>query len=262
MNRIRFAVPVFLAALAPTWLPAQTPIRDFTPSTGSVFGSHPGPMTALNGIGYFGATDEFGVELWRTDGTTAGTWRVKDVNPGTANSDPGQFVAVGNQLFFTATVAGLGRELWVTDGTAAGTHLVLDINPQRDIGASVTSPVAFGGKLFFVATNLTNGTELWVSDGTVAGTHVLVDLVPGAGAAIPNDLVVWNGSLWFTALTSVNGQEIWRTDGTVAGTVLAIELAAGSNSLYVQNLTPAGNLMYFRSEERRVGKECRARWAP
>src|SRR5262245_27967454 len=114
MNRIRSAVPVLLAALAPAGLPAQTPIRDFTPSSGSVFGSHPGPMTALHGICYLAATHEFGVDLCRTYGTTAGTWRVKDVNPGNANSDPGQFVAVGNQLFFTATVAGLGRELWVT----------------------------------------------------------------------------------------------------------------------------------------------------
>src|SRR5687768_2541634 len=112
---------VILAAMLPALLPAQSPIRDLTPAPSSAVGSFPGPVAALAGIGYFGATDEFGVELWRTDGTAAGTFRLKDINPGSASSDPSDFVAVGNRLFFVARVAGLGRELWVTDGTAAGT---------------------------------------------------------------------------------------------------------------------------------------------
>jgi len=40
-------------------------------------------MVTINGISYFVADDGTGGgwELWRTDGTTAGTYMVKNINP-------------------------------------------------------------------------------------------------------------------------------------------------------------------------------------
>src|SRR5262245_62334599 len=52
---------------------------------------------------------------------------LKNVNPGTLGSSPGQITAVGDTIFFAARDNN-GRELWKTDGTAAGTALVKDIN--------------------------------------------------------------------------------------------------------------------------------------
>uniref|UniRef100_UPI00056C1DDD hypothetical protein n=1 Tax=Microcystis aeruginosa TaxID=1126 RepID=UPI00056C1DDD len=68
-------------------------------------------------------------ELWKSDGTAAGTVLVKDINPGSSSSYPGSLTAVGNTLFFTAYdgLGGSGTELWKSDGTAAGTVLVKDI---------------------------------------------------------------------------------------------------------------------------------------
>ena len=46
--------------------------------------SSPLEFTEVNGIVFFAATDSLhGSELWRTDGTAAGTFRVKDIAPGT-----------------------------------------------------------------------------------------------------------------------------------------------------------------------------------
>jgi len=64
-------------------------VKDINP--GSASGLYGGDrwFTVLDGIGYFPANDGInGFELWRTDGTEAGTYMVKDINPGLANSDP------------------------------------------------------------------------------------------------------------------------------------------------------------------------------
>src|SRR3954452_10945380 len=51
--------------------------------------SYPSHFTPAGDEMYFFATDEAGRELWKTDGTPAGTTRVTDLNPGPANAvDP------------------------------------------------------------------------------------------------------------------------------------------------------------------------------
>ena len=79
---------------------------------------------------YFPGYDETnGVELWRTDGTAAGTVMVKDIYPGEGNSSyPDYLTAVNGTLYFTATDGTNGYELWKSDGTAEGTVMVKDIN--------------------------------------------------------------------------------------------------------------------------------------
>ena len=125
------------------------------------------PFAALGGELYFTADD--GVELWKTDGTEAGTVLVKDILPGTADSGPFRLAAVGSTLFFVAN-SGPGdrnQELWKSDGSAAGTVLVEDIRPgEEPSGIDLVTPV--NGRLFFVADDGTHGRELWVSDGTEA----------------------------------------------------------------------------------------------
>jgi len=69
-------------------------------------------------------------ELYKTDGTAAGTKLVKDIYPGLGSSRPMYFVNYGGKTYFSAGAGdAIGRELWQTDGTAAGTALVKDIRP-------------------------------------------------------------------------------------------------------------------------------------
>jgi ELWxxDGT repeat protein len=53
-----------------------------------------------------------GGELWRSNGTRAGTTLVRDIHRGNASSDAGNLTAVGRTLFFTAKDGRHGRELW------------------------------------------------------------------------------------------------------------------------------------------------------
>jgi ELWxxDGT repeat protein len=83
-----------------------------------------------------------GRELWKSDGTDAGTVMVKDIYPGSGSSSPEYLTAVGPILFFVADNNVNGRELWKSDGTPAGTVMVKDIYP----GSGSSSPNATSRK--------------------------------------------------------------------------------------------------------------------
>src|SRR5262249_22692287 len=101
-----------------------------------------------------------GTELWKTDGTVAGTVLVKDIVPGAGSSSPVNLGALGEKLFFSASDPANGLELWESDGTVAGTVLVKDIRPGP-AGSGPNIMTSSGGKLFFAADDGRKGNELW-----------------------------------------------------------------------------------------------------
>ena len=110
-------------------------VKDINPSmTGS--SSSPFEFTYVNGLTFFVARDLLrGEELWRTDGTPAGTFLVKDIFPGPSFSSPRELTNVNGTLFFVANEGGATRrELWKSDGSELGTVLVKDI--RTGIGSS------------------------------------------------------------------------------------------------------------------------------
>ena len=115
-----------------------------------------------------------GKELWRSNGTLAGTRMVKDINPGSGLGTGAGSTAVGGTLYFSATDGVHGGELWRTDGTRAGTRMVKDIDPGSGSGASEMTDV--GGTLYFIADDGLHGAELWTSDGTEAGTTMVKEI--------------------------------------------------------------------------------------
>jgi ELWxxDGT repeat protein len=130
------------------------------------------------------------------------------VNAGTETSDPGQFTAVGDTIYFAASDDDRGRELWKTDGTAAVTVFVKDIRPGGG-GSLPNELTAVGGVLYFTAFVPDTGIELWRSDGTAAGTVLVKDINPGGARSDPRDLTFLNGALFFSADDGRNGREPW-----------------------------------------------------
>jgi len=101
-------------------------VKDINPGAN---GSIPGGFTVFNNAVYFSAFDgASGFELWKSDGTEAGTVRVKDINPGAGGSSPFGFTVLNNTLYFSADDGTNGFELWKSDGTEAGTVRVKDIS--------------------------------------------------------------------------------------------------------------------------------------
>nr|NCS42022.1 hyalin [Microcystis aeruginosa BS13-10] len=180
---------------------------------------------------FFNANDGVnGEELWKSDGTAAGTVLVKDIRPGYSGFGPRYLTAVGNTLFFTADDGVNGTELWKSDGTAAGTVLVKDIRP----GLSTSYPfslTAVGNTLYFRAYDGVNGYELWKSDGTAAGTVLVKDILPGPIGSNPNYLTAVGNTLFFTANDGVNGWELWALNvGTPTVPTLAIAATSANQT--------------------------------
>jgi ELWxxDGT repeat protein len=114
-------------------------------------------------------TSTSGTELWRTDGTAAGTVLVKDLTSGAASTRFGPFAQVGPRAFFvvddrTAGADAAAQQVWVSDGTAKGTRRLVTFAGVAAAGAP-RQFVGFGGDTYFAV-----GAQMWRSDGTAAGT--------------------------------------------------------------------------------------------
>jgi ELWxxDGT repeat protein len=131
-----------------------------------------------NNILYFSAIDTSNVkgsQIWKTDGTTAGTQAVKDINPGATSyfPYPNYYTDVNGTVFFIGDDGEHGTELWKTDGTKEGTRLVKDITPGIG-GSNLNSLTSFAGGLYFQYA-VDGWYYLWTSDGTPEGTHEVED---------------------------------------------------------------------------------------
>jgi ELWxxDGT repeat protein len=217
-------------------------VADLMPGAGS---SRPRRGLELDGELFFFANDG---EIWKSDGTAAGTVLIADPSPGADLSSPTAVANANGTLFFHTEggPSGEGLGLWKSDGTTAGTTLLKTISV---IGAIVPLPngsVVFNGNDW----NLHLGSELWVSDGTPEGTTLLVDIEPGSGSGYPKDLIAVGGIVYFEAYFWLTGgePELWRTDGTVAGTY---ELAARP----VDEPADVGGTLFFVSRDLVYGEE-------
>jgi len=87
-------------------------VKDIRPGPDPSFRG-PGYLVNGGGLLFFTADDGLaGTELWRSDGTTAGTVLVEDIGPYPTESRPEFLTVVGGTLFFTAADGVHGRELW------------------------------------------------------------------------------------------------------------------------------------------------------
>ncbi|WP_043996767.1 ELWxxDGT repeat protein, partial [Microcystis aeruginosa] len=157
-------------------------VKDIRPgSLGSFRDNSPGNLTAVGNTLYFTAYDDVnGKELWKSDGTAAGTVLVADIRPGSSSSYPSSLKVVGNTLFFTAVNAVIiGSELWALNvgGPAVPTLAIAATSASQTEGNS-------GSKAFtFTVTRSVNTTGSnnvnWAVTGTGTNPANATDFVGG-----------------------------------------------------------------------------------
>ena len=218
--------------------------------------SNPDNFMVLNNIVLFTATDAtHGNEIWRTDGSPAGTVLVKDINAGTASSTqveifPGYFAdfflgfhIFNKRAYFNADDGTSAGEIWVTDGSSGNTALVKDFPTTNFSRPLLIDAINFPGKFIFPYADGTSRSELWQSDGTPAGTILLKAFSPTKPGAQPfifipysvdfinqtlNTALFQGTKFFFAAGTSTQGTELWACDGTVAGTNIVRDINPGT----------------------------------
>jgi ELWxxDGT repeat protein len=120
--------------------------------------SYPAGFSAFNGFLYFSAADDTnGNELWRTDGTSAGTTMVADINP-SGPSYPFGMTALGDYLYF---VASTGSYYALMRVDAANT-LESETLPGTNVGfgCMCSQPlITLGGRLLVTMTSEETGQE-------------------------------------------------------------------------------------------------------
>jgi len=200
----------------------------------------------IDSIYYFTGHDgDYDQELWRTNGTEAGTCRVANINPG-GPSNPGELTGVDNSLFFMAANDDATEQLYITDGTEEGTEWVFDVDPDAlEIYHMLTSS---GGLLYFRTYRPNVYTELWVSDGTTDNTHMVADICEFESGS-PNELTDFNGSLAFIAANcEQSGNSLYITQGLNG----SVTLVGGD---HVAGLAAIGDHLYFHSMFEDYGSE-------
>jgi len=98
-------------------------------------GTPAGRIFAANDLIYFVAgTEEFGRELWQSDGTLEGTKMVRDIFPGQRSSGAELLGVSGDTLFFMANDGVHGQELWsVTVDEVFSEELAGDLDKNGEV---------------------------------------------------------------------------------------------------------------------------------
>ncbi|HWA78067.1 MAG TPA: MYXO-CTERM sorting domain-containing protein [Polyangiaceae bacterium] len=183
-------------------------------------------LLAVGSQVYFAGTQvDTGTELWRTNGTEAGTVLIKDLQdlPSYRSSYPLALNELNGRVVFTSSESdGLSATaLYVTDGTDAGTLRLL--STVRTASEESTSCALMANRLYCTLQTTLGSRTLYVTDGTVEGTKP----VSSNTGTVPQGPIRAGNAVFFWASDAEHGLELWKTDGTESGTGLLKDCSPG-----------------------------------
>lgn len=237
---------------------APTLVADFNPGADNFA---PTNINVFNGNMFFSADDssgsnsggvDVGRELWKSDGTVAGTVLVKDIRPGNLGSSPFNFFIFNGSFYFTANDG--ASELWTTDGTTAGTVKV-DLLPSIN-GDVPNRATVYINNVFLTVNANGDNDQLFEWDGTTG--NIAIDAVnPGAITTVREIVEFDNGLYLYMAYSPDQAQnigfELYKYDVAVDTYTLISDIAPGlaangnPNSSGISNFTPFLTTLYFEA---------------
>ncbi len=180
------------------------------------------------------ADSTYGVEAWKTDGTTSGTKMLNDANTeGDSTYIGSTLYKFDHNYFYTGTTDNENYEPFIasTDGQA---------KPLKEgiSGGAYTNFMAFEGLVYFKTKSGSGDSTLWKTNGTSVGTVAVKTISSGEIAQFFN----FNNGLYFFVNGNNGGEdELWKSDGTSDGTKLV------KGSLYYNNYASISNGKLFFS---------------
>ena len=215
----------------------------------------------IDDVIYFAAHEkETGRELWKSDGTEAGTQMIKDLTPGqnlrfdslAASSDLRNFFSFQNQVYFIKRNYE-NNQIWLTDGTEEGTRIINEYPHDYDLNQFVRLGdfMIFNQKLFLVMDDGHTGYELWVKNQDSGSFNLLKDIRTGKTSSFEHfEGFEYKNELYFTANDGQYGFELWKTDGTTENTQIFADLSPGiswtfPNEFIAKPVLIGNQLMFF-----------------
>jgi ELWxxDGT repeat protein len=203
---------------------------------------------ALGSHLYFDVWRDGSAQIWKTDGTAAGTVPALDIPAG---HDVGFVAASEGRLYLGLYEGGNGQQrIWTSDGTAAGTREILVLEGFRSVLGRI---VRTGGYDYFIDQGHDRISHLWRTDGTAAGT-ASVTLADGL-VRIADAMIAHQGALYVLGEDyeyPYGTSALWRVDGD---TVTRLGTFGQHPSSQALDLAPAGSLVLFNVNDGQRGIE-------
>ncbi len=271
------------------------PIADIQPFVGQP--SNPRHFAeALDGSAWFVADPQFGrSEMFRTDGTTAGTEELFRTHPLDPRNPTAPIVSDDGRVWFNAdrginqrnllvaqsssslSVVNIANQIGdateitpLANGVAASVPILLrgnelfvdgtvfDVRPGLD-GSDPRWLTRCGDVLFFTATDASGDRELWRVNWKTRSQLFQVANINANGSSNPAHLIAYRNVLYFTANDGVHGRELWRSSGVGNGTFLVSDFNPGGADGIPGELVTAGALLFFFGDDGSHGLEpCRS----
>lgn len=220
---------------------------------------------------YFSADDGIhGHELWKSDGNSAGTMLVKDLNPGIDGSFSVSsftfkmaYISNGKFCFMIQSPDSAGNQnaLVTSDGTSVGSSIIKRFNYCFPfyIGKNC---VEINGILLFAPYLAVPGqnTELWRTDATSLGTYMVLDInqdsqLPSISPYPFVDMPIIGNYASFIANDGSSGDEIWLTSGDSANTFQLYDINSGSSSSNCSDFLKLNSNYIFIANDSLHGRE-------
>ena len=217
----------------------------------------------------------YGDELWVTDGTEAGTFRVSEINlePKFGEDGTTQIGTIGpcvlymqnyynKGVTFRAWSQECGNEVWFSDGTVEGTYQIADVMPgagPSGIGHGC-DPSSFGeiynGYVMCRGREEGTGFEL-LAINPETRDYKVYDIFSEAPSvdhkSFPDDGVVFDGRYMFCAATGFDannpnhhGGELHWFDGTQVQ--MQMDWAPGTGCDWIKEMVVCGGSLYWWNE--------------
>lgn len=194
--------------------------------------THGKPVPLGTSAFFYGYDQQNGMALWKSDGTSAGTVMVKDIDLPSTLFESLSLAAVGSTVYFAAATSVTKLGLWKTDGTSAGTTFVKILGDQNGT-ALPQSLTAAGNTLFFRS----NG-DLWQSNGSSAGTVI-------ASTDDPQLMLGTSSALYYKIQTGIS--EGWKKQTSTTNTPIFF---GGQLHDSLSNPIDVGGVFYSTARER------------
>ncbi len=207
-------------------------------------------LRALDLYFYTQADDRFGVELYRTDGTASGTYRISDAAPGGVDAYPRDLTEFSSNVFFIASdrltegqTEYTAFSLWRTNGSVAGTTRVESF-PSTVESVRVLGQVADG-----LVLSICERVKCYLakSDGLAPVSTPFSSIHPGRYALgdDPWPVFRFKNRIYFHGSSSNLVGEFWSTDGTAEGTSLLVDSTSGPNSSELYGFIDGGEYFFI-----------------